>query len=295
MASTLPLPPHVELSGEAGLVAGVFVLAASVLAGAAALARRSGPSTSSSSRALGKRPRMAKSQLLAVLADSASVMEGAHLTALETVAAVERREAMRARMGGGERAEPMPLSQLSGIVDGAVRTKTAELLARHGVSEEDVEAALAAYSRTDAAVAKAERAVLEAHPLYAPRATILKAQRAIADAEVEVHRQAVAAAQAEGVELTGREFGQILVAHLAAAGGKDKSAAGNGSAPSLSEPILERLGLGDKAPLWTYVISQSMVEEAAEGGGDAAPFKRAFFGIMDRQKAELRALGLSVK
>jgi hypothetical protein len=294
MASTLPLPPHVELSGEAGLVAGVFVLAASVLAGAAALARRSGPSTSSSSRALGgKRPRMAKAQLLAVLADSASVMEGAHLTALEATGSAERSAAIKARMG--ERADPMTLSQLSGIVDGAVRTKTAELLARHGVSEEDVEAALAAYSRTDAAVAKAERAVLEAHPLYAPRATILKAQRAIADAEVEVHRQAVAAAQAEGVELTGREFGQILVAHLAAAGGKDKSAAGNGSAPSLSEPILERLGLGDKAPLWTYVISQSMVEEAAEGGGDAAPFKRAFFGIMDRQKAELRALGLSVK
>jgi hypothetical protein len=301
---SLPLPPHVVLTGEAGAVAGAFALAAGVLVGLAALARSrpsssstssSSSSSSTSSTSASKRPRrIPKAQLLAVLEDSVGAMEAAHVTALEAAAASERKVATRARMG--ERADPMPLSQLNAIVDSVLRSKTAEILARHGVSEEDVESALSYYTREarDAAVVKAERAVLDAHPLSSvPRSTILAAQRAIADAEVKVHREAVAAAKGKGIPLTGHEFGQILVAKLAAAGGRDKSLSGNGSAPSLSEPVLEGLGLGDKAPLWTYVISQAMVDEAGEGQGDS--FKRAFFAIMDRQKAELRDLGLSVQ
>jgi hypothetical protein len=289
MAHSLPLMPYVELSGEAGVVAGVFALAGAALLVAARRVRATaGAKRGAPGAAAAAGP--SKATLLSMLESARTIAEKSTAAATAAVEAASARAALRARMG--EAGEPATLASVVSAIDRDIAAADRDLFAATGIAEEEVAAALARLEGRDAEVAAAAAAVRCAHPLALPAATILAVQNEIADAEVEAHRQAVAAAAEAGVEdLGGTEFAAILRSKMRAAGARPTTRAGGGG-ESLTAAVLGARGMPAKAPLWTYIVSYAITQEAAAGGGDA--FKRAFFGIMDRQKAALRAMGLEV-
>lgn len=284
---SIPLLPHVRLDGEAGVVAAIFGLGATLLAGTSYYykhyyaARKAATATTSSAK-----PRISKTALLAILESTVDGVKKAGPAITSFAEQHQARAAIAARMG--QEPATLSLAKVVEFIDKEIAAADKDLYQTVGVTEDEVTEALT-YFKADPAVSELLTQIRSAHPLALPKPTILQLQNAVADAEIAAHKQAVQAAKQNGLELDSQEFAALLQAKLKAAGAK---ASKSGDQRSLTAPVLEEAGYADKAPLWTYVVSHAMVEEQAAGKGEA--FKKSFFGIMERQKAELRALGLEV-
>jgi hypothetical protein len=278
--SALPVLPYVDLRGEAGAISLLFGLAAGALFAVRPLLA----SSLNTNKTSGRRPRVPKAQLLTILAGAKQSVESGHAAALEAVArAAENRSVV-------------PVAEMRSIIERRIAEADAGVFSTHAVTEKEASEALAYYA-SDPAVSAAVKAVVSAHPLTGGGMTpkkILHLQESIVDSEIEVYAYAVEAAKRHNIMLGSERFMALLNHALMEAGGKERGgAAGSGGGGiTLAETVVTKAGFGDRAPLWTQIVSNAMVEESAEGRGDA--FTKAYLGSMDRQKTALRALGLQV-
>jgi len=220
---------------------------------------------------------------------------------------VTRSEADRAsQRRRGRDAGPLPLSQLCGTLEGALRAADVRHFERDGAgaSEADVAHALVVHARAPAVAAAVTR-VLEAHPLHAPPALVLKVQEKVVELEVREHAAAVDTASSAGVALDSAGFKAILSERLSAcltAAGCAFGAASGSLAPVVlaGEPLFSH-----RVPLWAHIVGFSLTEATAPAGSasaaGAAPrasyvgFADSWTRLMAEQKARLRALGLVVQ
>lgn len=280
--SSLPLLPHVELRGESGVIALGFGLVSTLLFSSAYLLRNQptfflGRKGNAGSK---KRPRVSKSQLLTILQDTIPIVKDSEIAAVTIVTKPSSSSASNA---------PIPLGKVLDSVTKYIKEKCdKELYPQYNVTEDDVEEAYRYYAE-DPAVRAAAASITFAHPLFLPSSQILSIQTKVVDAEIQIHKEAVKTAEEENIPLNSRPFTNIVSAKVRAAGGIDRQ--GDGRTPSLLGPELEKAGYAEKEPLWTYIVSYMLTQEAAEGKND---LKRNFFGILEGQKTALRSLGLSV-
>jgi hypothetical protein len=171
-----------DLRGEAGAIAALFVAVSAALAG---LARHYAASVRNPSP-LGTKarpPRLDRKQLLSLLENSARNARSAQIEAFHTVVAVDEAASSSgsafgfSRGGGGGRRRPPSVEAVVAAYQSRVEEFDAQLLAANSppggapLSEADVTYALRYYGKggDDAAVTKAEAAVLAADPLAVAR------------------------------------------------------------------------------------------------------------------------------
>jgi hypothetical protein len=283
--ASLPIPPYVELSGEAGLIAAAFGLAGAALLSASAYIRTKGIGSSSSSSSSSARPRVTRATLLQVLEACKSNVSDSAAVAIQKVSEYAEKNAIRARMN--EPPDNLTLTKLGGFIDEAISRADQAVFAREGVTEADLTAALV-YYQNDEAVSRSAKSVTSSHPLVLPPREILRLQEEVVRAEVDVHKEAVKASEARGIKPGSREFNLFLVSKMREAGARDISGTGEDSGLSLVGSVLDRNGLEGRELLWTYIVTNAM---AGESGDE---FKAGFYAIMEKQKQMLRAIGLEV-
>ena len=277
--SSLPLLPHIELRGESGVIALGFGLLSTLLFSSSYLLRTNPSIFFRKNQNSKKRPRVSKSQLLNILQDTIPIVKDSEIAAVSTVV----------KPGTTTASTPIPLAKVLENINKYIQEKsTKELYPQHNITEEDVEEAYRYYAE-DPAVRAAAASITYAHPLFLPTSQILSIQTKVVDAEIQIHKDAIKTAEEENIPLNSRPFTNIVSAKVRAAGGIDRH--GDGRTPSLLGPELERHGYGEKEPLWSYIVSYMLTQEAAEGKND---LKITFFNILEGQKTALRNLGLSV-
>ena len=190
------------------------------------------------------------------------------------------------RRGGAETQDPgpLPLQTLSRALD----TRLAKLDAAHfkehfkasGGPASAAAALLAAGSAADTYIAT----LLAAHPLRLAPARILTAQKSIVAAEIAAHTAAAAESEAGN-----SDFDSALAAHMLAAGAAP-------GAHSLVLPVLAKCGPQEaaRATLWVHCVGYAMSKEIEGVFAEYKGFTAAFNRIADKQRADLRDLGLNV-